>query len=481
GAILEAHGLTGAIRGKWKDTKTGKVLRPDFVILDDPQTRESAESVSQCDQRERTITGDVLGLAGPRKRIAAVMPCTIIRKGDLSDRFLDHKLHPEWQGETCSLVHKWPTAQDTLWKQYAEIYREETSEGRGFAAATEFYSQHQEAMDAGAEVSWEHRVRDGEISALQTAENLLLESGDQFWAEYQNEPKALIPSALELLPYVVAARVNGQTRRHVPENTAFIAGFADVNADQIRWALAAITNSRCISIIDYGMHPGNDRLLIDNSTPTETDDLCVIRGLTGIGEMMDRVTLQKGDQPAQIDLMLVDCGAQWMQAVFDWLGRRNTKVPWEASRGWSSRSYRPSKARIGKPGEQWHRARWPGKGKVYVHNADYWRFRQQKGWLLPTAASDAISFFGEKGERHTLFADGVCAEPLISYAETDVGEVYQWGLTGRNDWGDVATGLFVAASILGAQPISQTADGANRQRKGARVVIGRPSHRKAMR
>jgi hypothetical protein len=115
GAILEAHGLTGAIRGKWKDTKTGKVLRPDFVILDDPQDRESAESPSQCAMRERIISGDVLGLAGPKKRIAAVMPCTVIRRGDLADRFLDHKLHPEWQGEVCRLVDKWPDAQDTLW------------------------------------------------------------------------------------------------------------------------------------------------------------------------------------------------------------------------------------------------------------------------------------------------------------------------------------------------------------------------------
>ena len=26
--------------------------------------------------------------------------------GDTSSRFLDHKLHPEWQGETCPLVYE---------------------------------------------------------------------------------------------------------------------------------------------------------------------------------------------------------------------------------------------------------------------------------------------------------------------------------------------------------------------------------------
>jgi len=117
GAILEGHGLTGAIRGKWRDTKTGKVLRPDFVLLDDPQTRESAESESQCNMRERIITGDVLGLAGPRKKIAAVMPCTIVQPGDLAARFLDHQKHPEWSGETCRLVETWPDEQDGLWQE----------------------------------------------------------------------------------------------------------------------------------------------------------------------------------------------------------------------------------------------------------------------------------------------------------------------------------------------------------------------------
>jgi chitin deacetylase len=60
-------------------------------------------------------------------------------------------------------------------------------------------------MDAGARVSWEQRIRDGEVSAIQTAENLLLESGDQFWAEYQNEPRENKNGIWRLHPEQVAA------------------------------------------------------------------------------------------------------------------------------------------------------------------------------------------------------------------------------------------------------------------------------------
>ena len=123
-------------------------MRPDFVLLDDPQTRESAESPSQCAMRERIITGDVLGLAGPRKKIAAVMPCTVIRKGDLAHRFLDHAVHPEWQGMTFQLVKKWPDAQDTLWKEYADILREGLGNGEG--SGLQRILQKHKAMDAGA-------------------------------------------------------------------------------------------------------------------------------------------------------------------------------------------------------------------------------------------------------------------------------------------------------------------------------------------
>lgn len=472
GAILEAHGLTGAIRGKWKDTKTGKVLRPDFVILDDPQDRSSAESPSQCAMRERIITGDVLGLAGPRKRIAAVMPCTIIRKGDLADRFLDHKQHPEWQGEVCKLVNKWPDAQDTLWKDYERIYREETGEGRGFGAATEFYEANRAAMDAGAEVSWEHRVRDGEVSALQTAENLLIETGPQFWAEYQNEPLDVVNSDYKLEHDSVAVRVNGMDRRVLPENCTSIVGMADINHDGIRWALAAASNERNISIIDYGIYPGNGVPLYDKDRPLDAESVAVTRGLQGLNTILSGIVLMRGKDRAAIDLMLVDCGGRWMQAVFDWIDRVSG-IPWSPSRGQASVKYRVNSNRVGKPGEMWNWARWSGKGKVLVHNSDFWRMRQQRGWILPIAAPDAIAFFGKQGQRHDQFADHVVAEQLANYAETDAGALYKWFMApgSRNDWGDVATGLYVAASAVGASPVNYQ----TQSPKKARVVIRRPS------
>ena len=61
----------------------GRSVRPSLVVLDDPQTDESARSLSQCAARESILAGAVLGLAGPGTKISGIMPCTVIRPGDV--------------------------------------------------------------------------------------------------------------------------------------------------------------------------------------------------------------------------------------------------------------------------------------------------------------------------------------------------------------------------------------------------------------
>jgi hypothetical protein len=79
GAIIKVAGITGRIRGMKYKRADGQTVRPSLVILDDPQTDESARSLSQCATRESILAGAVLGLAGPGKKISGIMPCTVNR------------------------------------------------------------------------------------------------------------------------------------------------------------------------------------------------------------------------------------------------------------------------------------------------------------------------------------------------------------------------------------------------------------------
>ncbi|HBT75352.1 MAG TPA: hypothetical protein DEB39_00160, partial [Planctomycetaceae bacterium] len=66
GVVISCSGMRGSeIRGQNYARPDGKVVRPRLVLIDDPQTTESAWSPSQSDRREAILAGDVLGMAGP--------------------------------------------------------------------------------------------------------------------------------------------------------------------------------------------------------------------------------------------------------------------------------------------------------------------------------------------------------------------------------------------------------------------------------
>ena len=105
GIIVRVAGLTGRVRGMKFKRPDGKTVRPKLVIVDDPQTNESANSIEQCRKRVRVLAGDILGLAGPGQKISGLMPCTVIRPGDMADQILDRATHPEWNGERTKLLY----------------------------------------------------------------------------------------------------------------------------------------------------------------------------------------------------------------------------------------------------------------------------------------------------------------------------------------------------------------------------------------
>jgi hypothetical protein len=471
GAILEAHGLTGAVRGKWKDNKSGEVLRPDFVMLDDPQDRSSAESASQCSMRERIIKGDVLGLAGPRKRIAAFMPCTIIRKGDLADRFLDHAIHPEWQGEICKLVNKWPAAQKTLWKEYETIYREETSEGRGFDKATEFYRAHRAEMDAGSDVSWASRVRDGEISALQTAENLLIETGEQFWAEYQNDPKE---EGAGELPYlldakIICSRVADRQPFATPDWVESFIFSTDLNPSYaFSSAAVGFGKDQTAAIMWYGLFE-KAPLPVKNDISKPERNLKVYEALVIHGKELASLR-------CKIEGWFIDASGEYFSVVnrFCVLSNRLCGIQATAATGSAAKNYKPyGKNVLGQPREMCHMRSFideEGRRKKWLNwHADYWREIAQRAWLGSVGSPGSISLF--KGH-HGEFAEQICREKLKGKGEVAGQMFWNWHTyPGKHDYGDVMAQAFAGAAWGGIGTSGQLAAAAPRRRASGVSVI----------
>jgi hypothetical protein len=261
GAVFDTVGITGSVRGLVHSGPEGEMMRPDLVLVDDVQTRESSKSPTQTTDRELVVTGDLMGLAGPGKALACAMLCTVIYPGDLSDRFLDATRHPEWNGLRVKMLEAMPAA-TPLWNDYQEARRQALRAGQDAeAAGNAFYRVRRAEMDEGAKVSWPDRKRPGELSAVQSAMNLYLTDPRTFRAEYQNDPEPPdVPGDyLELTADQVSARLNRLPRGTAPRETTRVTAAIDVQKGGLYWLACAWAEDFSGAVLDYGTFPAQTR------------------------------------------------------------------------------------------------------------------------------------------------------------------------------------------------------------------------------
>ena len=225
GAILTAHGIMCAGRGMKHKRPDGTQQRPDFFIVDDPQTDESANTALQVEKRLNVLRKSILKLGGHNRRIAGVVNATVIKPDDLVEQLLDRKKFPAWQGERIKMVRQWPKVHETLWlEDYARLrntYDPEdiSDQHRAHREATEFYRRNRAKMDEGGIVTWEHCFSEGELSAIQHAYNAYIDDGPEVFAsECQNEPPRDDEGDAheKLRADEVAGKLNKLTRGQIP-------------------------------------------------------------------------------------------------------------------------------------------------------------------------------------------------------------------------------------------------------------------------
>ena len=455
--IIHTKGLMGHLRGLKYKTTNGDVIRPDFFFADDPQDDEVAASPSQCDKREALINGAVLGLAGHKKKIAGIMPCTIINRDDLAARMLNQIKNPDWQGEICKLIYKWPDAQETLWKEYEEIRKVSILEGNRGIEATEFYKQNKEEMDRGSIVGWEHRKYDHELSALQHAENLLLERGESaFYAEFQNDPVAKIVSLYELNVEMVCSRVNHYPRFQVPPETHFLTVGIDINVNErgINYVVNAVCNDMTSYVVDYGRYPEVGHVWKSTDGNGISESQAIHAAISNVCDLIinRKEYIRNGDKK-RIDGILIDCGYMTGSVIGGCKHVSQTMgIPTMPSRGRGGKSYKQTKL-VGKAGENFHKTEWAKyKSNVIVHNTDILKMQVQKAFLLKPSAPGSISLYGKDQGQHKHYAENICCEVLSEFVRGDINDYYAWSYRPGyvNDLLDAQIIATVAAGLCGA-------------------------------
>jgi hypothetical protein len=253
--IITATGMdSGNVRRQKYTRADGRIIRPSLVVIDDPQTRESAYSLTQCEQRERILLGDILGMAGPGKEIAGIICCTVIRQGDFADRLLDRAIHPAFQGERTKMLYAFPKRME-LWEKYWELRKNSLVNDGDGRAATEFYRDNQAAMDEGAIVAWPERRKPDDLTALQTAMNLFFFDKTAFFAEYQNSPLEEHSDEELLTGPQIAAKLSGYPKRQVPAECQWLSAMIDVHDNLLFWAICGWSPNFSGWVLEYGTFP----------------------------------------------------------------------------------------------------------------------------------------------------------------------------------------------------------------------------------
>lgn len=479
GYIIFATSLDSHFRGKEFTRMDGTVVRPKLIVADDPQTRKSARSPYQTQERLELLLGDVLAMAGPGQRMAAFVPCTKIYENDLACQLLDRAAHPEWRGMTFKLVYEWPKRMD-LWDKYVNMYRDDLrTGGKGWEVALGFYKEHRAEMDEGAVVGWSERYdRATELSAIQHAINLrfLVVGEEAFMAEYQNEPASRAAQAGEIpKPRQVAERVNGRPRGQIPSSAIKVTGFIDVGKHILFWAVCWWQDGFTGGLVDYGTFPEQGRpfFTADNATrtlgrmnPGMGEDGAILAGLNALTSRLLKTNWAVGGGgTVRLDRLGADLGykdevvnaARVRADTPIVIGTRGVGI------GASKTPYSMYERRPGwLIGDGWLKPNLAGKREIPHRLVDTNLWKTRLLMALKTAPGDpgAFTLFGKEPKEHDLVAEHlVASEYYDELTSKKTGQtVCEWKQLPHkpdNHWLDCVVGCMALASMEGVKSVAE--------------------------
>jgi hypothetical protein len=336
GVKMAFAGLDAAFRGMNIDDD-----RPDCLIIDDPETRESAKSFQQIEDRIEIIEKDIEGLEGQDKPLAMVMVTTLQNTYCVSAQFTDPEQKPAWEGERYGWIQTWPTNAD-LWDEYIAIRRKAQQAGdRHGMAAVEFYLANREAMDAGvvmlADNFKEITLADGSqavYSAIQEAYNKIADTNlSAFKAEYQNDPDPEEQAERSsLTPGRVAGQLSGLQRGEVPDSQQKMFSFVgiDIGKYKSHWVKLAVTRELIGWIVDYGIVETHG---LSKYSTGEAIELAILDSLKQFAD-------SEPFHDAQPLLVLVDSG-DFTESIYEFC--RQMGPPFYPSKGWSKERFHQKK------------------------------------------------------------------------------------------------------------------------------------------
>lgn len=454
GTWMIARGIDGKIRGLTRNKK-----RPDFYLCNDLESENSIRSDTMTEDIENKIEKALGGVAGPGKKISAVMLCTIMKRDRLADKYTNPKIKHSWAGARYKAMIRYPDRTD-LWDRYMDMRtagQQDESDPKGRKAHA-FYLENREEMDRGALVVWDanfigHTLPDGsqeEVSALEHLYNIIADNGEEFFAtEHQNDPP--IPEELldGLTTDVIRSRLNGVNKGVIPDWATRLTVAVDVGKWHLHYVVAAANDKFSVAVTEHEIVKVLNDADEDARRLLKPWQASLLTCLRRIREACKGYVKVDGS-PIEIDLGVVD--ARWETDVI-LMFCKESGPRWRPcfghGRGQGQKAFnRPKPTTSNIVGAHWYGKLDERDRSLTFHlDADHWKIFVHDGFRQVPGTEGGITLYGSDPREHNTYSKHLTAE------RWDVQKSQWEKLSESNHFFD-ATGMACAAlDMLGVKRV----------------------------
>jgi len=287
GARLFAMPLAKGAGISLSDPETLEDLRPDLLLIDDPQSHDRAMSGGVDSLNLYDIWRDSLKyLSGRGKQIAAFFAQTVCSEDDFASLvYRDVAI----QSLRYGFFEKFPSARALEWwkTKYKDTMQGfDPTDPKGQLAAQQaakaIYLENRDLADEEAVVSWAHAYDEETCaSAIQSGMNNYLNDEQAFWNQDQNTPKRLdAEQDIRLSHAEIIKKQHVEPRGVVPDWCDKLVVHIDVHDSLLYWTVAAGNDRNQMAILDMQSWPEQHSRQWSLSTVSRRfNDVPQLRGL----------------------------------------------------------------------------------------------------------------------------------------------------------------------------------------------------------